>query len=563
MISKVWLNLTLLFCFVRHSSLEKDGVSDCIDEEPRYQYVVFSGETAYFQCNTSSSNPPVKREENIKWFLQKPDRSLEEVKSGKNFNVINGKNKTILEISPLERKHSGTYICRMENHCMKMIVHVKEESCPKYGPKSLFLRNTGAVSVSCPSLNCHQGNNITNVTWYKTTFLEPVESPYRFTLKIINNDVQFSEIYVEDAGIYTCDYAVNMRGEELIMRATIQVSVDVADTQDPPKILGPSNGTEIEAELGKPIELTCRFFFGYERYLNPVRTWTVLKPEFKEERFEGREHCLNISNGLKGYECLITKTLERVTNNDLETIFQCSAQNAVGNVTTTFKLSRRETDVVFLRHTLTASVIFLLILLMCAGAVYVYWIEIVLLYRHYLSKDETIGDNKDFDAFISYATQTTEFSEERSYDNYEEQRFATQLLPSVLEDSYNYKLCIPERDMLPGGAYVEDIAKIVKRSRRAIFILTPRYITGPSLFELQAAITCSLEEQESLKLILIKLEPFKEPESIPHIVKRALRALPIVSWKGDLNSKSAHTAKFWKRIRYYMPVKKSRGNLKL
>ncbi|KAM4048471.1 interleukin-18 receptor accessory protein-like isoform 2-T2 [Anomaloglossus baeobatrachus] len=448
---------------------------------------------------------------------------------------------------------------------MKMTVHATErENCQNDGPQTFFFTVIDTPSISCPSLSCPLGKNIRNVTWYKTLKFSSVTSENRLSLKIINNMIHFSKILVPDAGIYICDYALYMHGKEWIMRETLQIFVDVPDTRKPPNISGPSNGTELEVELEKPYNLTCEVFFGYERSFNPVIKWTILHPEVKERSalIGGRELCLHTTNRLKGYDCTLTMPLKSVTTSDLRAMFQCSAQNSVGNVTSTVKLSRKEIDIVFRRNVLCVSVVLLLIMLLGAGTAYLYWVEIVLLYRHYLSKDETIGDGKEFDAFISYATQTSEFSEEEIiesyYDNYEDEQFATQLLPSILEDNYNYKLCIFERDILPGGAYVEDIAKIIKRSRRAIFILSQRYITGPRLFELQAAITWSLEEQENLKLILIKLKPFKEPETIPHIVKKALRALPTVSWKGDINSKSAHTSKFWKRIRYYMPVKKNR-----
>lgn len=104
--------------------------------------------------------------------------------------------------------------------------------------------------------------------------------------------------------------------------------------------------------------------------------------------------------------------------------------------------------------------------------------------------------------------------------------------------------------------YAEDIVNMIKKSRRGIFILSPNYVNGPSIFELQAAVNLALDDQR-LKLILIKFCSFQEPESLPHIVKRALRVLPTVTWR---NSKSVPpNSRFWKQMRYHMPVKNSKG----
>lgn len=102
--------------------------------------------------------------------------------------------------------------------------------------------------------------------------------------------------------------------------------------------------------------------------------------------------------------------------------------------------------------------------------------------------------------------------------------------------------------------YADDIVRIIKKSRRGIFILSPRYISGPRVFELQAAVNLALVDQ-TLKLILIKFCSFQEPESLPYLVKKALRVLPTVTWKG-LKSVPA-SSRFWTQIRYHMPVKNS------
>lgn len=102
--------------------------------------------------------------------------------------------------------------------------------------------------------------------------------------------------------------------------------------------------------------------------------------------------------------------------------------------------------------------------------------------------------------------------------------------------------------------YADDIVNIIKKSRRGIFILSPSYVNGPCVFELQAAVNLALVDQ-TLKLILIKFCSFQVPESLPYLVKKALRVLPTVTWRGLKSVQPS--SRFWTQICYHMPVKNS------
>lgn len=60
-----------------------------------------------------------------------------------------------------------------------------------------------------------------------------------------------------------------------------------------------------------------------------------------------------------------------------------------------------------------------------------------------------VAESKDYDAYLSY---TKAEPEQWSQECREEERFALEILPDVLEKHYGYKLFIPDRDLIPTGS---------------------------------------------------------------------------------------------------------------
>ncbi|CDQ98472.1 unnamed protein product [Oncorhynchus mykiss] len=89
----------------------------------------------------------------------------------------------------------------------------------------------------------------------------------------------------------------------------------------------------------------------------------------------------------------------------------------------------------------------ILLLLGVFTAIYkCYNVEIMLCYRRHFGSDETEDDNKEHDAYLSYTRVELDSMDRGSS---EEEQFALEILPDVLEKHYGYKLFIPDRDLIP------------------------------------------------------------------------------------------------------------------
>ncbi|KAG7254312.1 hypothetical protein CRUP_014627 [Coryphaenoides rupestris] len=179
-------------------------------------------------------------------------------------------------------------------------------------------------------------------------------------------------------------------------------------------------------------------------------------------------------------------------------------------------------------------------------------------------------NNKDYDAYLSY----TKFDPDQwSQETRDEERFALEILPDVLEKHYGYKLFIPDRDLIPTGsltndhyqddsrllgAYIEDVARCVDQSKRLIIVMTPNYVVrrGWSIFELETRLRSMLASGD-IKVILIEcaelrgIMNYQEVEALKHSIK----TLTVLKWRGARSSKLS--SRFWKQLRYEMPFRRA------
>ncbi|NXM93424.1 IRPL2 protein, partial [Sylvia borin] len=325
-------------------------------------------------------------------------------------------------------------------------------------------------------------------------------------------------------------------------------------TDKPPKPLFPMENqpTVIDVQLGNPLTVACKAFFGFSGESGPMIYW--MKGEKFIEELEGhiREGEVRLLREHLGEkEVELTLIFDAVEEADLAN-YTCHVENRNGRKHASVLL--RKKDLIY-KIELAGGLGAILLLLILLVTIYkCYNIELMLFYRQNFGGDEAADDNKEYDAYLSY-TKVDPDALDR--DNNEEEQFALEILPDVLEKHYGYKLFIPDRDLIPSGTYIEDLTRCVEQSRRLIIVLTPDYVLrrGWSIFEMENRLHNMLVSGE-IKVILIECTELKgkvnyhEVESLKHTIK----LLSVIKWKGPKSSKL--NSKFWKRLVFEMPGKK-------
>ncbi|NXP08287.1 IRPL2 protein, partial [Thinocorus orbignyianus] len=534
------------------------SVDGCIDWSVDLKtYMALAGEPvrvkcalfySYIRTNYSMAQSTGLR---LMWYKNKGDLEEPIIFS----EVRMSKDEDSIWFHSVELQDSGFYTCVLRNstYCMKVSMSLtvaENESGLCYNSKIRYLEKsevTKRKTISCPDIEDYKtAGQEPDVVWYK----ECKPKMWRSVVIQKGNTLLIQEVQEEDGGNYTCE----LKFEGKLIRRTVELKVTALLTDKPPKPLFPMENqpTVIDVQLGNPLTVACKAFFGFSGESGPMIYW--MKGEKFIEELEGhiREGEVRLLREHLGEkEVELTLIFDAVEEADLAN-YTCHVENRNGRKHASVLL--RKKDLIY-KIELAGGLGAILLLLILLVTIYkCYNIELMLFYRQNFGGDEAADDNKEYDAYLSY---TKVDPDALDCDNNEEEQFALEILPDVLEKHYGYKLFIPDRDLIPSGTYIEDLTRCVEQSRRLIIVLTPDYVLrrGWSIFEMENRLHDMLVSGE-IKVILIECTELKgkvnyhEVESLKHTIK----LLSVVKWKGPKSSKL--NSKFWKRLVFEMPGKK-------
>ncbi|XP_077081281.1 interleukin-1 receptor accessory protein-like 1-B isoform X1 [Siphateles boraxobius] len=478
---------------------------------------------------------------------------------------------------PTELQDGGHYSCVLRNstYCMKVSMSLtvaENNSGLCYNSKMRYFEKaelSKSKDILCPDIDDYtQSGKDPEIIWYK----ECRAKQWRPSVVRKADVLSIRDVREDDIGNYTCE----LQFGSFVVRRTTDLSVTAPLTDKPPKILFPYENKRsiMEMQMGSAVNLTCRAFFGYSGDVSPLIYW-MKGEKFIEDLDEGRireSEIKTIREHLGEQEVSISLTIDTVEESDLGN-YSCYVENGHGRRQANIQLSKRA-ELMYTVELAGGLGAILLMLIFLVSLYKCYRIELMIFYRNHFGSEDVDGENKDYDAYVSY---TKVDPDQWSQETREEERFALEILPDVLEKHYGYKLFIPDRDLIPTGsfsndhfqddtrllrAYIEDVARCVDQSKRLIIVMTPNYVVrrGWSIFELETRLRNMLVTGD-IKVILIEcaelrgIMNYQEVEALKHTIK----LLTVIKWSGPKSSKL--NSKFWKQLQYEMPFKRPEPKL--
>uniref|UniRef100_A0A2K6MLK3 Interleukin-1 receptor accessory protein n=1 Tax=Rhinopithecus bieti TaxID=61621 RepID=A0A2K6MLK3_RHIBE len=544
--------MTFLWCIVSlyfYGILQSDASERCDDWglDTMRQIQVFEDEPARIKCplfehflkfNYSTAHSAGLT---LIWYWTRQDRDLEEPINFRLPENRISKEKDVLWFRPTLLNDTGNYTCMLRNttYCSKVafpleVVQKTAVSIPHETPKY------GIQRITCPNVDGYFPSSVKpTITWYMGCY----------KIQNFNNvipegmNLSFLIAFISNNGNYTCvvTYPENGRTFHLTRTLTVKV-VGSPKNAVPPVIHSPNDHVVYEKEPGEELLIPCTVYFSFLMDSRNEVWWTIdgKKPDDIPIDVTINE---SISHSRTEDE---TRTqilsIKKVTSEDLKRSYVCHARSAKGEVAKAAKVKQK---VPAPRYTVElacgfgATVLLVVILIV---VYHVYWLEMVLFYRAHFGTDETILDGKEYDIYVSYAR------------NAEEEEFVLLTLRGVLENEFGYKLCIFDRDSLPGGIVTDETLSFIQKSRRLLVVLSPNYVLQgtQALLELKAGLE-NMASQGNINVILVQYKAVKETKVKE--LKRAKTVLTVIKWKGE---KSKYPqGRFWKQLQVAMPVKKS------
>ncbi|KAM9126720.1 interleukin-1 receptor accessory protein [Pangshura tecta] len=486
----------------------------------------------------------------LMWYWTGQDRDLEQPINFRLPDNRISKEKDTLWFRPALLNDTGNYTCLLRNttYCSKVafpleVVQKDQTSCVSQSIKpteELFYLEHTNEKIICPDIDGFFPPSVSpTVNWYRNCVLvKGFHDRHPNGLTLIVGIVR--SVY---EGNYTCivSYKENGRTYNLTRSISMKV-VGSPDKAMPPQFLSPNEKIIYELEAGAELVLPCEVYFTFLKDSRTEVWWTVdgkNTDDITDLKIKVSESVFTADLGHK--HITRTLTISKVTPKDLKRNYTCHARNTRGEVhqaaTVRMKVLAPKYTVE-LACGLGATVLLVVILIV---VYHVYWLEMVLFYRAHFGTDEAILDGKEYDIYVSYAR------------NAEEEEFVLLTLRGVLENEFGYKLCIFDRDSLPGGIVTDETLSFIQKSRRLLVVLSPNYVLQgtQALLELKAGLE-NMASQGSIRVILVQYKAIKK--SKVKELKQAKTALTVIKWQGE---KSKYPrGRFWKQLQVEMPLRK-------
>ncbi|KAJ3613799.1 hypothetical protein NHX12_020045 [Muraenolepis orangiensis] len=211
-----------------------------------------------------------------------------------------------------------------------------------------------------------------------------------------------------------------------------------------------------------------------------------------------------------------------------------------------------------------ASVCLSAVFLLSATAIKYFAVDLVLFSRRFLRFTKARNDGSMYDVYVVYHSQKESKAIEEVLD-----KFLFQTLSLVLEQKCGYRAFIHGRDDIPGEDRLEQVVERVRQSRRLMVVLTPGLEVNETLgsspsspvgVDMDWQVSLYQASVQEIKVILVQLGEVG-PQGYTHLsvtLQHLVRKCAPLCWREDSPAAAHWNSRFWKRVRYAMPIAPAR-----
>ncbi|KAM4866922.1 interleukin-1 receptor type 1 isoform 3-T7 [Thomomys bottae] len=488
-----------LACFIiLLISLEADK---CQEREDSIIFLASANEIDVYACPLSSN----ENKGTIIWYK---NDSTTPISTEQDARIHQQKDK--LWFVPARVEDSGHYYCVVRNstYCLRIkvttnILENEPDLC--YNTQLIFIQRlhiAGDGKLVCPRLEYFKDENkeLPQVQWYKDCKSLLLDN---MPFSVVKNQLIVRNVSEKHRGKYTCLISYTYLGKQYNISRVIQFLTLDEIKPHRPVIVSPVNETK-EVDLGSQLLLICNV--------------TGKSSDLVNWKWNGTE-------------------IVATENPVLEEYYQFVENPS----------DKRQSTVITVLNVTKVKSQFYLYPFICVAR------NTDKISEAYIQFIYPASDGKMYDAYILYPKNFMEGSTTNS------DIFVFKVLPEVLENQFGYKLFIYGRDDYVGEDSMEVTNENIKKSRRLIIILV-RDVSGFSWLshssEEQIVMYNALI-QDGIKIVLLELEKIEDYEKMPESIKFIKQKHGAIRWSGDLRlGPETSKARFWKKVRYYMPAQR-------